>query len=247
MKNYLIFGYALIGYLASLVTLTYLILWVYPWDFMKYSVDTPVIPLDLNPFAVDIALLLFFGLQHSLMARTFFKDGLLNALPEAVKAATYALASSLCLVLIFLFWQPVGSGVVWEFHDGVMFWLLTFLYIAGWVIAFIATFIIDHFELFGLHQGYRLLKNLPDPEPVFQVKLFYRYVRHPIQAGTMVGLFATPVMSYTHLLFSAGMGLYILIGLKFEEKSLLRLFGERYRAYMRTTPMLFPFRVFLRR
>ena len=239
LKKYLVFIYASVGYIASLVTLSYLILWVYPWDFMKYSIDRPMVPLSVNPVLVDVGLLLLFGLQHSLMARGFFKEKFMKRLTEASKAATYAVASSLALVLIFLFWQPI-EGTVWAFDEGVWFWVLTLLYVAGWLIAFLATFIIDHFALFGLHQGYRMLKGIPEPEPIFQVRYFYKYVRHPIQAGTMVGLFATPVMSYGHLLFSVGMGVYILIGLWFEERSLVALFGEKYERYRKTTPMLFP-------
>ncbi len=237
---YVIFLYALFGYIASLVTLTYLIFWVYGWDFMKYSVDRPVIALEGNPFIIDLVLLLLFGVQHSLMARESFKKRFMKHFSPAMIAATYATASSVCLVLIFLFWQPV-EGIVWAFHEGVGYWVLSGLYVFGWVFAFIATFIIDHFALFGLRQGYRELRNIPEPKPVFQVKFFYKYVRHPIQAGTLVGLFSAPVMSYSHLLFAVGMGIYILIGLWFEERSLTALFGESYETYRRTTPMLIPF------
>ncbi len=241
MRKYLLFGYALLGYVASLVTLTWLIFWVWPWEFMPCTIDRVCFPVNANPFLIDTALLLLFGLQHSLMARGFFKEKILQKLSEASRAATYAVASSLALVLLFLFWQPI-DGTVWDFGGGAGYWLFLLLYVAGWLIAFLATFIIDHFALFGLHQGYRVLRGIPEPESTFEVRYFYKYVRHPIQAGTMVGLFTTPVMSQGHLLFSLGMGVYILIGLWFEEKSLVALFGEKYQAYRKTTPMLFPFR-----
>jgi methanethiol S-methyltransferase len=116
------------------------------------------------------------------------------------------------------------------------------LYTAGWCIAFIATFQIDHFELFGLHQGYRALKGMPEPEPRFRQKGFYNYVRHPIQTGTLIGLWATPVMSGGHLLFSLGMTLYVLIGLTLEERELVKTLGEVYARYKKEIPMLFPFK-----
>ena len=240
MKKYCIFIYSLAGYLFSMITLSFLILWVYPWDFMAFYIDSPIVAVDANPVVINAGLLLLFGLQHSVMARNFFKEGLLKNVSNAVKYATFAWASSICLLLIFCFWQPM-EGHVWDFQNGPGFWTHTTLYILGWLIAFVATFMIDHFELFGLHQGYRVLKNIPDPEARFQIRYFYTYVRHPIQAGTIIGLWATPSMGYGHLFLSAGMTIYILIGLYFEEKDLVRVFGEKYKDYIDSTPILIPF------
>ncbi len=240
MKKYLIFLYSIVGYLLSLGTLTFLILWVYPWGFMGFYIDNPIINIELNPILVDVMLLLFFALQHSIMARSFFKDGVFKNISNAVKSATYSVASSICLILIFYFWQPI-DGYAWNIQDGFVSWSMSILYVAGWVVAFLATFIIDHFELFGLHQGYRALKNIPEPEINFQINYFYKYIRHPIQAGTLIGLWATPSMSYTHLLLSVGMSIYVLIGLHYEEKSLLSTFGKEYSDYIKNTPMLVPF------
>ncbi len=242
MKKYLIFTYSLVGYILSIITLSFLILWVYPWEFLPFNIDIPMTSIDANPVLINAGLLLFFGLQHSLMARSFFKDGFLKNVSNAVKSATYSVASSICLVMMFYFWQPI-EGSVWNFQSDILFWGISMLYIIGWLVAFIATFIIDHFELFGLHQGYRALKNLPEPKVKFQVRFFYKYVRHPIQAGTLLGLWATPYMSYGHLLLSVGMTVYVLIGLYYEEKSLIKLFGEKYKDYMKTTPMLVPFTI----
>lgn len=241
MKKYLIFLYSLVGYILSILTLSFLILWVYPWVFMPYYINTPIFALDANPVLIDTGLLILFGVQHSIMARSFFKDGLFSSVSDAVKQATFAIASSICLILIFCFWQPI-EGYVWNFQDSILMWFfLTFIYIFGWLTAFIATFMIDHFELFGLHQGYRVLKNIPETEAKFQIRFFYKYVRHPIQAATIVGLWATPTMSYGHLFLSAGMTIYIFIGLYFEEKDLIRVFGEKYKEYRDTTPILIPF------
>lgn len=240
MRKYLIFLYSLAGYTLSIITLSFLILWVYPWGFMAFYIDTPIIAIDANPVLINTGLLLFFGLQHSVMARSFFKEGLLKNVSNAAKYATFSFASSICLLLIYFFWQPV-EGLIWDFQNGMWFLMLTVLYILGWLVAFIATFMIDHFELFGLHQGYRVLKNIPEPEVKFQINYFYKYVRHPIQAGTIVGLWATPSMSYGHLLLSVGMTVYISIGLYFEEKDLVRVFGEEYADYIARIPMLVPF------
>lgn len=241
MKKYLIFLYSLVGYILSMITLSFLILWVYPWDFMAFYIDSPIIAIDADPILTNTSLLLLFGLQHSVMARSFFKDGLLSHVSNAVKHATFSITSSICLLLIFCFWQPI-DGYVWNFQDSMLPWFfLTVVYILGWLMAFLATFMIDHFELFGLHQGYRVLKDIPDPEAEFQIRFFYKYVRHPIQAATIVGVWATPSMSYSHLFLSIGMTIYIVIGLYFEEKDLIRVFGEKYKNYMGTTPMLIPF------
>lgn len=241
MKKYLIFSYSLVGYLLSMLSLSFLILWVYPWEFMKFTIDKPIVSIDASPILINFSLLLLFALQHSVMARSFFKNGLLGNISHAVKSATYAIASSICLIVMFYFWQPI-EGSLWNFQDGTLAWFfLTTIYILGWLAAFFATFMIDHFELFGLHQGYRVLKCIPDPKTDFQVKYFYKYVRHPVQAGTLVGLWATPSMSYGHLFLSVGMTVYVLIGLYFEEKDLIRVFGDEYKAYKNTTPLLIPF------
>ena len=239
MRRYLIFAYAILGYLLSMVSLTFLILWVYPWSFMEYYIDRSMVSLDIHPIVVDIALVILFGLQHSIMARSFFKEKLWGKLSDAVKSATYSLASSICLVLIFYFWQPI-DGYLWDFQDGTLYWVMSIIYIAGWLIAFVSTFIIDHFELFGLHQGYRVFRGASVPISQFQTRFLYKHVRHPIQAGTIIGIWATPTMSYTHLLFSISMTAYILIGLHFEEKSLVATFGEKYRDYIGNTPILVP-------
>lgn len=226
--------------MLSIGSLSFLILWVYPWEFMPFYIDSPLVSIDIDPVVVNTALLMLFALQHSVMARAFFKEGLLKNISNAVKSAHFSLASSICLVIIFSLWQPL-EGHLWDFQNSLLVWGMTALYILGWLIAFVSTFIINHFELFGLYQGYRVLRNIPEPNVAFQKRYFYKYVRHPIQSGTLVGLWATPQMSYSHLFLAIGMTLYILIGLHFEEKSLINTFGEEYKDYINTTPMLIPF------
>ena len=174
------------------------------------------------------------------MARPAFKKAVFGRLPASMRSSTYTLLSSLCIVLILWLWQPLG-GTLYAFESGPLYWGTTLLYFGGWGLAFVATFQIDHFELFGLHQGYRALKGAPEPEARFQKKGFYRSVRHPVQTGTILGLWATPVMSAGHLLFSAGLTLYILVGLRLEERDLVKTLGKAYERYRREVPMLFPF------
>ena len=238
MKRPFVFGYALLTYFAALFSLTFLIFWVFPWPFMPWNIDKGT--AGEHALAVDIALILLFGLQHSLMAREGFKHKVFGNAPNAVRDATYMLFSALALVALYRYWQPVG-GSLWAFEDGIGWWSFTLLYAVGWLFAFIATFQIDHFELFGLHQGYRYLRGIPEPQQTFQKKGFYRYLRHPIQAGTLIGIWATPVMSGGHILFAVGMTLYILIGLHFEERSLVRSLGKAYELYKKEVPMLIPF------
>lgn len=239
MQKYFVFSYTLLGYLLSLFTFTFFILWLYPWSFFPYNMDDPIITLHGNPFIIDLALILLFGLQHSLMARESFKNKFSHH-SLAFISATYCVASALCLIVIILFWQPI-NGYLWNFENGILFWGFTAVNIFGWSFALISTFMIDHFELFGLHQGYRVLNNIPDPTPSLQIKYLYKFIRHPVQLGTLIGLLTTPTMSYGHLLLGIGMMLYIFIGLHFEEKDLVRTFGENYQYYQKTTPMLLPF------
>jgi methanethiol S-methyltransferase len=239
MQKYFLFSYALVSYLMAMASVSLLILWVYPWSFMPMQIDEG----RGGDFAllIDLALVALFGIQHSVMARPAFKQAFFAHRSASFRASTYTLFSALCLFAVFLFWQPIG-GRVWSLSSGVGMWAMLLLYGAGWGVAFIATFQIDHFELFGLHQGYRALKGLPEPEPVFKKRGFYKYVRHPIQTGTLVGIWATPVMSSGHLLFSLGMTIYILIGLTLEERDLVRSLGAVYTRYKRQIPMLLPFK-----
>ena len=234
--------YGIVGYLIGLGTLLYLLLWVYPWPWMPSTVDSG--PPSEHPVAaalIDLGLIALFGLQHSLMVRPRFKTWFDRHVPYGAQRATYTLISSLFLALILLLWQPL-PGVVWQFENGSAGCrIMTILYFLGWGVAVIATFQIDHFGLLGLTQAWRAWRGLEEPQPDFRERGFYRWVRHPIQAGTMLGLWATPMMSTGHLLFALGFTLYILIGLYYEERDLMQTLGEAYRSYRRRVPMLIPF------
>ncbi|WP_201352852.1 methyltransferase family protein [Hydrogenimonas urashimensis] len=243
MKHFALLLLGLVSYLIGLGTLVVMLFWLYPWSWMPTTIDsgTPRFPA-LLAVAVDVGLIALFGLQHSLMVRPGFKRWFERYVPAQAQRSLYTLASAVTLAAILLFWQLL-PGTVWDFRGGIGFWAMTLLYFLGWGIAVAATFQIDHFGLFGLTQAWRAFHGIPEPPERFQEKGFYRFVRHPIQAGTLLGLWATPHMSTGHLLFAAAFTLYILIGLHFEEKDLIKTLGKPYIDYRKRVPMLFPLRI----
>jgi methanethiol S-methyltransferase len=191
---------------------------------------------------VNLALLMVFGLQHSIMARRSFKRWWTTIVSPAVERSTFVLASTLALALLLWQWRPLAEPVIWRVENPaavvavwVVFWL-------GWAILLLATFLINHFELFGLRQVFSRLVGREIPESEFRTPLIYRYVRHPIYLGFLLGFYAAPVMTAGHLLFAIGATGYILVGIWFEERDLIAQFGERYRQYRSQVGMLIPFR-----
>ncbi|MEM1129304.1 MAG: isoprenylcysteine carboxylmethyltransferase family protein [Pseudomonadota bacterium] len=188
--------------------------------------------------ALNLALVGLFGFLHSLLARDWIKTRLANILPAASERSTYVVQSSLCLALAMWLWQPLNA-TIWQVHgvaQSVSFVMFGF----GAVLVLWSTFLIDHFELFGLRQvwGHVRLREMPQPE--FKTPALYRVVRHPMQLGILILLFSTPHMTAGHLLFAGSMTLYMFVGLYFEERALLRTFGARYAAYQASVPMLLP-------
>lgn len=188
---------------------------------------------------VDLALLALFGLQHSVMARQGFKERWTRIVPKHVERSTYVLFSSLALIALFAFWRPLPT-TVWEVEATAGRAVLWGLFGAGWLVVFSGSYMIDHFELFGLRQVWSHLKGEEHSPPEFQKTGFYRYVRHPLMTGFIMAFWATPEMTLGHLLFAGVSMLYILVALRFEERDLVAFHGDRYRKYRRTTPMLIP-------
>jgi protein-S-isoprenylcysteine O-methyltransferase Ste14 len=190
--------------------------------------------------AVNLLLLGVFGLQHSLMARPGFKRWWTRTVPQPLERSSYVLATALVLALLFWQWRAMPEPVVWQVETPIVAGLLWSLFGLGWVLALVSTFLINHFELFGLQQlAAQLTGRTPAPGP-FRTPLLYRYVRHPLYLGLLLGLWATPRMTAGHLLFAAGLTVYILIGVSFEERDLVAQFGERYRRYRAEVGMLWP-------
>lgn len=188
---------------------------------------------------INLGLIVLWGLPHSLMARQSFKRRWTKIVPKAIERSLFMLQAGLLMMVLIWQWREM-PGVVWHVEDAVGRGLLWMLFTLGWVIAFIATLLINHFELTGLQQTWAYLRGKEALAPSFRTPFLYKVVRHPMQFGVLLAFWAAPTMTVGRLLFALGMTAYILIGLQFEERDLLRYFGDRYRAYQATTPMLIP-------
>jgi protein-S-isoprenylcysteine O-methyltransferase Ste14 len=188
---------------------------------------------------IDLGLLALFALQHSVMARPAFKRAWTRVIPESAERSTYTLLSSLALILLFWQWRPLG-GVVWDVQNGIARALIHAAFAFGWGLVLVATFLINHFDLFGLRQVWLQLLNKPYRPLLFGTPLFYRYVRHPLYVGWFFAFWATPTMTVTHLVFAIATTAYILIAIQLEERDLIDAHPE-YENYRRSVPMLVPF------
>lgn len=199
---------------------------------------TPDRPL-LEALAINLGLLALFAIQHSVMARPAFKRWWTRIVPEAAERSTYVLASSLALVALFAHWAPIG-GVVWDVPTGAARVGVIGLYAFGWLLLLYTTFLIDHFDLFGLAQVWRRLTGNDYRPPQFRTPSLYRLVRHPLYIGWLIIFWAAPTMTVAHLVFALMTTAYILIAIQLEERDLVAAFGNDYVAYRRRTPMLVP-------
>jgi protein-S-isoprenylcysteine O-methyltransferase Ste14 len=190
--------------------------------------------------AIDVALLLLFALQHSIMARRWFKERWTRIVPQPIERSTYVLFSSLALILLFRKWQPIG-GVIWSVGDSNGRWILQALFAFGLVLVLVATFLINHFDLFGLRQVWLYLLGRPYTALPFATPGLYRMVRHPLYVGWLLVFWMAPTMTIAHLLFSVATTAYIVMAIQFEERDLIDSHGDAYRNYKRNVPMLVPF------
>ncbi len=245
MKKVLSFLYSIISYLIGF---TSLVLWIVSVSDLvpKLSIDRPATLPFHFALLKNFGLVALFGLQHSIMARQSFKTIFGKYFPKPIERSTFVLVSGLLLAHLVLEWEPMG-GQVWKLGSGSLLYYASYiLFFSGWAILFISTFLINHFDLFGLRQTYLELRNRPYTTLHFKVVAFYKHVRHPLYFGGILGLWATPNMTVTHLAFAIGLTAYFVIGTLFEERDLKREFGKMYRDYQSRTPMLIPFTKYLK-
>jgi protein-S-isoprenylcysteine O-methyltransferase Ste14 len=238
MSRITAFAYGVVCYALALITIVYAIGFVADFAVPK-SIDSGPSGPAARSFAVDVLLLLIFAVQHSVMARKPFKRWWSRFVPEPVERSTYVLLASLALILVFWQWQPIPE-VVWQIEDQRFAIALTVLSYAGWSIVLASTFLINHFELFGLHQVTNHLSGRAMPTSRFRTPLFYKVVRHPLYLGFIIAFWAATTMTVGHLLFAVVTTFYILAAIGLEERDLIDTFGHDYRRYRRLVPMLVP-------
>jgi len=239
MGRILTFAYGLAAYCAFFGTILYTIGFVSGFGVPK-TIDTGQSSPIGEALIVNILLLSLFAVQHSAMARKPFKRWLEQFIPSVIERSTYVFFSSLALILLFWQWRPI-SAVVWQVSEPTLATALIGLSLFGWLLVFASTFLISHFELFGLRQVVLNLTGQRPAEPQFRTPLLYKIVRHPLYLGFVIAMWATPVMTAGHLLFAVGTTAYILAGIALEERDLIALFGEEYKRYRQRVPMLVPF------
>ncbi len=238
MRHALVLTYGVVAYGVFFVVFTYLIGFVENMVVPK-SVDSGVASPIGRALLIDTALIGLFAVQHSVMARPSFKSWWTRVVPISLERSTYVFLSSLILALLFWQWRPITT-VIWVVPSPWAAACLTAISLFGWLIGLYSSFIIDHFDLFGLRQVYLHFLNRPYTHPPFVVKSIYRLVRHPLMVGLLVFIWSAPTMTAGHLLFSTLLTGYILVGVVLEERDLSRIVGSEYGLYRSITPVFVP-------
>lgn len=235
----LFMSFSLIAYAIFLATFLYLIGFVGDFAALPTSVDRGASGNLAAALITDVVLIALFGLQHSVMARQGFKEAWTKTVPRPIERSVYVLFASTALIILFAFWRSI-EGVVWSVANPLGQTILWALFGAGWLLVLLSTFLINHFELFGLQQAWLHLQGRNAEAPVFRQPFFYKWVRHPLYLGFFLAFWATPHMSYGHLLLAVGLSVYMLIAIRYEERDLINLFGAQYDDYRARVGMLIP-------
>jgi protein-S-isoprenylcysteine O-methyltransferase Ste14 len=238
-KRSLALLYGLVCYVVFLATFLYAIGFVSNF-LVPVSIDSAPDGDFIGSLLTDLVLLMIFAIQHSVMARPAFKRWWTRFVPEVVERSTYVLAASLALILLFVYWRPLG-GIVWSVEGSVSVAMLYVLCAFGFLLVLASTFLINHFDLFGLRQVWLYFIGKPYRPIGFRTPGPYRMIRHPLYAGFILAFWATPVMSIAHLVFAIATTCYILLAIQFEEHDLVTSLGTPYRDYRKHVPMLIPF------
>ncbi len=236
-KRLTIFIYGVASYAVFFATFLYAIGFIGGFGVPKTIDGTPEVPLA-QALLINIALLGVFAIQHSVMARPAFKKRWTRIIPESAERSTYVLLSSVALIALFALWQPMG-GTVWTVSDPIAQAVIYAAFAFGWGLVLVSTFLINHFDLFGLRQVWLQLRGADYTPLKFKTPGVYKLVRHPLYTGWLFAFWATPNMTVTHLIFAAVSTAYILAAIQFEERDLAD-FHPQYDAYRRKVPMLFP-------
>jgi methanethiol S-methyltransferase len=238
LKRLLYFAYSATAYLIFLGTFLYAIAFVGGF-FVPRRLDGPLEGSLLGALAIDCTLLTVFAVQHSVMARRWFKERWTRIVPWAIERSTYVLCASLALLLLFWQWRPLGMPI-WTVENDIARFVLWTAFAAGWSTVLIVTFLINHFDLFGLRQAWLPLLGRPYTPVSFRTPLPYRFVRHPLYFGFLLAFWMTPTMTLAHLVFALATTAYIVLAIQFEERDLLVEHGAAYAEYRRKVPMLLP-------
>ena len=231
--------FAILCYAIFFATFLYLIVFVGDFSFATVTVDNgPLSPVAVA-VPIDIALIALFGLQHSVMARPAFKRWWTQFIPQPIERSVFVLSASIALMILFLFWRPIDS-IVWNVTSPTLRDLIWLVFWIGWATVLISTFLINHFELFGLQQAWLFCFGRDCAKPELRQPGFYKWVAHPLYSGFFLAFWAAPEMTAGHLLLAAGISVYVLIAIRYEERDLTDLFGEDYRRYRAGVGMLWP-------
>ena len=238
MKKFLVLLYGVVAYLLFQATFLYLIGFVGNL-FVPKGIDGGYVLAPYQAIIIDFILLALFGLQHSVMARPWFKKYFTRIIPEVIERSTYVIFTCIALIIMFVFWQPL-DGMVWSVDNPYLAGVLLALFGLGWATVLVSSFLINHFDLFGLRQVWLYFRGQPYTALPFRTPFLYKWVRHPLYFGLLLAFWAAPVMSVTRLFFALVLTTYVLKAIGWEENDMVKVFGEKYRNYKKQVPMILP-------